>query len=72
MSEGESRRRWTIRSPAGDTLMVEYDGIRRRWRITPGGYERRALADAIAQATGDRPGAAWIVEVTRRLEGGSG
>ena len=48
-------------------LTVEYDTLRARWRIDPGGYERRGLADALAQATGTAPTQAWIVATATRL-----
>jgi hypothetical protein len=48
-------------------LTVEYDTLRSRWRVDPGGYERRGLADALGQATGTAPSADWIVEIADRL-----
>jgi hypothetical protein len=67
VSVRELRPTWKIRAARGDVLTVEYDSLRRRWRVDPGGYERRGLADVLGQATGERPGAAWIVEVVERL-----
>jgi hypothetical protein len=49
-------------------LTVEYDTLRSRWRVDPGGYERRGLADALAQATGAAPSADWIVAMAERLK----
>jgi hypothetical protein len=63
----ELRPTWKIRAARGEVLTVEYDSLRRRWRVDPGGYERRGLADVLGQATGERPGAAWIVEIVERL-----
>jgi hypothetical protein len=48
-------------------LTVEHDSLRSRWRVDPGGYERRGLADALGQVTGDKPTAAWIVEIVEQL-----
>jgi hypothetical protein len=63
----ELRPTWTVRTPTGAALTVEYDRLRSRWRVDPGGYERRGLADALAQATGTDPTAAWIVEAAEKL-----
>jgi hypothetical protein len=63
----ELRPKWTVRSPHGAVLTVEYDTLRSRWRVEPGGYERREVADALAQATGDRPDVGWIVQAQERL-----
>lgn len=60
---------WKIRSPSGTPLTVEFDRLRRLWRVTPGEYVRRQLADALAQATGSRRDAAWIVEVEAEITG---
>ena len=62
------RPTWNVRAPEGILLTVEYDTLRRRWRVDPGGYERRRLPDALAQATGSTAAAAWIVEVANRLD----
>lgn len=58
---------WTVESPNGQLLIVEHDPILRRWRVTPGGYERRLLRHAVAVASGSRPTAAWILELEERL-----
>jgi hypothetical protein len=63
----ELRPNWTARTPRGAQLTVEYDTLRRRWRVDPGGYERRQLADALGQATGDAPASEWITTLTVRL-----
>ena len=63
----ELRPTWTVRTPSGAALTVEYDRLRSRWRVDPGGYERRGLADALGQATGSGPRAAWIVEMAAGL-----
>jgi hypothetical protein len=62
-----TRPSWSVRAPRGQTLSVEFDPFRRLWRIEPGGYTRRALPDALAQATGSRSDAAWIIELDERL-----
>jgi hypothetical protein len=61
------RPSWTIRSPSGQQLAVEFDRLRSLWRVTPGEYVRRQLVDALGQATGSRPDADWIVKVEREL-----
>ena len=61
------RPAWVVRNPGGDALRVEYDPFRRLWRVEPGGYTRRALRDALADATGARPTAEWIAEADDRL-----
>ena len=61
------RPTWTIRSPSGQNLTVEFDRLRSHWRVTPGEYVRRRLVDALAQATGSNPDAEWIVRVERDL-----
>lgn len=61
------RPTWTIRSPSGRQLTVEFDRLRSHWRVTPGEYVRRRLVDALAQATGSSPTADWIVKVERGL-----
>ena len=63
----ELRPTWTVRTPAGTALTVEYDTLRDRWRVDPGGYERRGLADVLGQATGTASSANWIVEIAERL-----
>ena len=63
----ELRPTWTVRTPTGTALTVEYDTLRSRWRVDPGGYERRGLADVLGQATGTSPSADWIVEIAERL-----
>jgi hypothetical protein len=62
------RPTWKVRAPAGAALSVEYDSLRNRWRVDPGGYERRLLADALAQATGSSRDAEWIIQLADRLE----
>jgi hypothetical protein len=61
------RPTWTIRSPSGQQLVVEFDRLRNHWRVTPGEYVRLRLADALAQATGSRPDADWILKVEREI-----
>ena len=63
----ELRPTWAVRTLRGAVLTIEYDRLRSRWRVDPGGYERRELADALAQATGGRSNAAWIVQTVERL-----
>ena len=55
------RPAWTIRSPSGQQLRVEYDRLRHHWRVSPGEYVRRELADALSEATGSDRNADWIV-----------
>jgi hypothetical protein len=62
-----TRPSWSVRAPRGQMLSVEFDPFRSHWRIEPGGYTRRALADALAQATGSSSDAAWILELDERL-----
>lgn len=62
------RPNWKIRTPSGATLTVEYDTLRHRWRVDPGGYERRRLADALAQATSSSRDDAWLIQLADRLE----
>lgn len=61
------RPTWTIRSPSGQRLTVEFDRLRSHWRVGPGEYVRRQLVDALAQATGSRPESDWIVKVAHEL-----
>jgi hypothetical protein len=61
------RPNWQVNRPDGATLRVEFDPFRRTWRVDPGGYTRRELPDALAQATGSSRNAAWIVELDERL-----
>jgi hypothetical protein len=61
------RPTWTIRSPSGQQLTVEFDRLRSHWRVSPGEYVRLRLVDALAQATGSRPDADWILKVERRI-----
>ena len=61
------RASWNIRTPSGAALTVEHDRIRGRWRVTPGGYERKNLRDAIAEATGSATNASWILELEQRI-----
>ena len=53
---------WTIRTPSGHKLRAEFDRLRNYWRVSPGEYMRRELADALSEATGARRDAGWIVE----------
>jgi hypothetical protein len=62
------RPRWDVRTPAGERLVVEHDRLRQRWRVTPGGYEARSLRRALAQACGTVEDAAWIGEISNRLD----
>jgi hypothetical protein len=61
------RPSWTARSPRGQTVTIEHDPYRKTWRVTPGGYERRRLEHAIAQATGDAATSPWIAQLAQRL-----
>ena len=61
------RPTWTIRSPSGRQLTVEFDRIRSHWRVSPGEYVRLRLADALAQATGSRADSEWILTVEREI-----
>ena len=63
------RPAWTIETPAGRRLRAEYDRLRNHWRISPGEYVRRELADALSDATGAHPDAEWIVAAVRQTEG---
>ncbi|MGZ4414398.1 MAG: hypothetical protein ACXVRZ_08540 [Gaiellaceae bacterium] len=38
------------------------------WRVSPGEYVRLRLADALAQATGSRPNADWVLTVEREID----
>jgi hypothetical protein len=60
------RPAWTIRTPSGKQLRAEYDQLRNHWRVSPGEYVRRELADVLSDATGARPDSGWIVEAVRR------
>jgi hypothetical protein len=62
------RPTWSIRSPSGQQLTVEYDRLRNHWRVSPGEYVRLRLVDALAQATGSRPNADWILAVEREID----
>jgi hypothetical protein len=62
------RPHWQLRTPAGQQLTVEHDLLRGHWRVSPGEYVRRQLADALAQATGARPNADWITAFQRQLD----
>ena len=64
---GPYRPTWTIRSPCGRQLTVEFDRFRSHWRVSPGEYVRLRLADALAQATGSRADAEWILKVERAI-----
>jgi hypothetical protein len=57
------RPTWKIKSPAGKQLVLEFDRLRNHWRVTPGEYVRLRFVDALAQATGSRPDADWILKV---------
>jgi hypothetical protein len=58
---------WTIQSPDGQALTLEHDSVLHRWRVTPGGYERRQLRDAVAAASGRRRNADWILQLEARI-----
>jgi hypothetical protein len=60
-------QRLTVRTPAGLRLTATHDHGRDRWRVEPGGYERRDLRDALAQASGSSRDAAWISSVVDRI-----
>jgi hypothetical protein len=62
------RPTWNVRTPAGTELSVQFDRLRRLWRVTPGEYTRRRLADALAQATGQPRDSAWITELDREIQ----
>jgi hypothetical protein len=59
------RPAWAITSPAGRKLRAEYDRLRNHWRVSPGEYVRRELADALAEASGSPRDAEWIVQAVR-------
>jgi len=65
--EDPFRPRWSVRSPSGQLLTVEFDRLRGLWRVTPGEYVRRQLVDALAQATGRRRDAEWIVKLAAEI-----
>lgn len=62
------RPQWEVRTPTGRVLVAEYDRLRQRWRVTPGGYEARSLRRALAQAAGAAEDAAWVEEICAELE----
>ena len=62
------RPTWAIRSPSGQQLTVEYDRLRNHWRVSPGEYVRIHLVDALAQATGSRPTADWILKAASEID----
>jgi hypothetical protein len=62
-----AQQRLTVRTPAGLRLTATHDSSRDRWRVEPGGYERRDLRDALAQASGFARDAAWIISVAERI-----
>ena len=43
------RPSWSIRSPSGQQLTVEYDRLRNHLSVSPGEYVRVRLVDALAQ-----------------------
>ena len=61
------RPTWTIKAPSGQQLTVEFDRLRNHWRVSPGEYVRVHLIDALAQATGSRPDADWLLNVERQI-----
>jgi hypothetical protein len=61
------RPSWTTHAPNGAQLEIEFDAILQRWRISPGGYTRRELPAALAQATGYSAQTEWITDLTERL-----
>jgi hypothetical protein len=60
------RPAWTIKGPSGQKLRAEYDRLRDHWRVSPGEYVRKQLADALSDATGSSPDAQWIAEAVRQ------
>jgi hypothetical protein len=62
------RPTWTIRTPSGQELTVEFDRLRNRWRVSPGEYVRVRLVDVLAQATGSRPDTDWILKIEREID----
>ena len=60
------RPAWTIRTPSGKQLRAEYDRLRNHWRVSPGEYVRRELADALSDATGAHRDAGWILQAVRQ------
>jgi len=63
----ELRPRWRVELSSGRQLALEYDRLRRLWRVTPGEYVRRRLGDALAQASGEERGAPWILGLEEQL-----
>jgi hypothetical protein len=59
------RPSWRVRTPTGSELTIEFDRLRRLWRVSPGDYTRRRLSDALAQATNQPRDADWIAELER-------
>ena len=59
------RPSWRVRTPTGSELTIEFDRLRRLWRVSPGDYTRRRLPDALAQATNQPRDADWIAKVER-------
>ena len=57
-----------IRSPSGQQLTVECDRLRDFRACVAGEYVRLHLVDALAQATGGRPDAEWILEVASEID----
>ena len=66
-SEDPFRPRWSVASPWGQSLTVEFDRLRGLWRVTPGEYVRRQLVDALAQATGQPRDAPWTVKLADEI-----
>jgi len=68
----EYRPVWEIETPDGRRLEVEFDRLRSLWRVTPGEYVRRELADALAQATGAAPATPWVEALVADIKRGTG
>jgi uncharacterized protein (DUF2336 family) len=62
------RPSWRVKAPSGQELTAEYDRLRGLWRVTPGEYVRRQLADALAQATGYPVDVAWITAFEQQID----
>jgi hypothetical protein len=62
------RPSWQVDRPRGDPLRIEFDPFRRTWRVDPGGYTRRDLPNALADATGWSATANWIITLAERLD----
>jgi hypothetical protein len=65
---GEFRSVWEVETPEGRFLEIEFDRLRSLWRVTPGEYVRRKLADALGQATGVDPTTPWVEALVVDIE----